>query len=237
MSITSAISFVSLVISMGCALVPLRGIAATKTAEDAPASPATGAEAEFGLAAAQVLADARRCELYGACGACIFKERIGRAWVFRTSVGYGGAPAPDITVLPPGRAGPSSASPAAVLTDFTLPSLRVEADIETIRPLNPTLAERTEYWRHALILVDTVADSSLRVVFGHTMKFGGPGIFCVRASRDGKVVHELFYSAAEAEIPRVQEKNGCVVLRMPSGFVLLEIERTPPAPHLNAIRP
>lgn len=90
------------------AAIPLLGLAADNHA--APASPVAAqvpSDAPFGLTAAQQLADVRRRELHGECGMCVFKERIGDAWVFRTFVGYAGSPAPDITVFPPKKPEPS----------------------------------------------------------------------------------------------------------------------------------
>ncbi|HKB57307.1 MAG TPA: hypothetical protein VKC51_06935 [Lacunisphaera sp.] len=99
------------------AVIPLLGFSAEKnpSADSVPAAQAAE-ESAFGLVAAQKLADARRCELHGVCGMCLFKERIGDAWVFRTKVGYAGLPAPDITVFPPAKAHPpkeKKADPAA----------------------------------------------------------------------------------------------------------------------------
>lgn len=88
-------------------VIPCLGLAAEKDSPpNSPVTAATPGEAPFGLTAAQELADARRRELHGECGMCIFKERIGEAWVFRTLVGYAGSPAPDITVFPPAKPQP-----------------------------------------------------------------------------------------------------------------------------------
>jgi hypothetical protein len=84
-------------------VIPLLGVSAEKPAKpDSVPVAAVPEKSEFGLVAAQKLADARCRELYGE-GMCIFKERIGDAWVFRTKVGYAGSPAPDITVFPPAK--------------------------------------------------------------------------------------------------------------------------------------
>lgn len=88
------------------AVIPLLGLATEKQPPGIPPVPVvqTAPESGFGLDAAQKLADARRRTLYGECGQCVFKERIGAAWVFRTKVGYAGTPAPDITIFPPAKA-------------------------------------------------------------------------------------------------------------------------------------
>jgi hypothetical protein len=57
--------------------------------------------APFGIVEAQALADARRTFVYGACGMSIFKVKKGRVWTFETAVGYGGSPAPDISIIEP----------------------------------------------------------------------------------------------------------------------------------------
>jgi hypothetical protein len=89
------------------AVIPALGLAAENSANSRPPTTAqVPGDAPFGLTAAQQLADARRRELHGECGLCIFKERIGEAWVFRTLVGYAGSPAPDITVFPPAKTRP-----------------------------------------------------------------------------------------------------------------------------------
>ena len=89
------------------AVIPLLGLSEEKrlTPDSAFAAKVTE-ESTFGLVAAQKLADERRRELHGECGMCIFKERIGDAWVFRTRIGYAGSPAPDITVFPPAKVQP-----------------------------------------------------------------------------------------------------------------------------------
>lgn len=90
------------------AVIPALGLAAENSANSGPPTTAqVPGDAPFGLTAAQQLADARRRELHGECGMCVFKERIGDAWVFRTFVGYAGSPAPDITVFPPKKSEPS----------------------------------------------------------------------------------------------------------------------------------
>ncbi len=89
------------------AVMPLLGLAANNhAAPDSPVAAQVPGDEPFGLTAAQQLADARRRELHGECGMCVFKERIGDAWVFRTLVGYAGSPAPDITVFPPKKSQP-----------------------------------------------------------------------------------------------------------------------------------
>lgn len=89
------------------AVIPCLGLAAEKnTPPNSPVTAPAPGEAPFGLTAAQELADARRRELHGECGMCVFNERIGEAWVFRTLVGYAGSPASDITVFPPAKPRP-----------------------------------------------------------------------------------------------------------------------------------
>jgi hypothetical protein len=183
---------------------------------------------EFSLAAAQKLADARRREQHGDCGTCVFKERIGDAWVFRTWVGYGGAPAPDIVVVPPADAGSLSREMEPSLNALALPVRRAGTDAERVRPLSPSLAERTSYWRHAIILTDTVVGSSLRIVVGRTLMFGGPSILCARTSREGKIMDELFYTVTGSEIPTLREKDNGAVLQMPSGHVLFDLSSAAP---------
>ncbi|HUG11850.1 MAG TPA: hypothetical protein VMM36_12595 [Opitutaceae bacterium] len=55
----------------------------------------------FTIVDAQAMADARRNGLYGACGRCVFKEKRGSVWIFKTTVGYGGRHVPDISVAEP----------------------------------------------------------------------------------------------------------------------------------------
>ena len=89
------------------AVMPLLVLAANNNAApDSPVAAQVPGEGPVGVTAAQQLADMRRRELHGDCGMCIFKERIGDAWVFRTLVGYAGSSAPDITVFPPKKSQP-----------------------------------------------------------------------------------------------------------------------------------
>lgn len=87
------------------AFIPFLALPSEKIRTDSVPTAEVSEKSEFGIVAAQKLADARRLELYGE-GMCIFKERIGDAWVFRTKVGYAGSPAPDITVFPPAKIQP-----------------------------------------------------------------------------------------------------------------------------------
>jgi hypothetical protein len=131
-------------------------------------------------------------------------------------------------VKPPGSAFLAS---FLVLTAFALTVLGASA--ESIRPVYPTLAESAEYWSHARIVIDTPVGTRVHLVFGHAALYGGPGIFCIRTSREQKVIQELFYTAGESGAPVLEEREKGIVLKMPSGFVLIEIPKEPiqpPAP-------
>jgi len=116
------------------------------------------------------------------------------------------------------------------LSGLSLTALGARTEPKSIRPVYPTLAESIEYWRHARIIIDTSVGTREHLVFGHTILYGGPGIFCIRTSRGQKVIQELFYEAGESGTPTLEEKEGNVVLRMPSGFVLVEIAKEPIQP-------
>lgn len=108
-----------------------------------------------------------------------------------------------------------------------LTALGENTELKSIRPVYPTLAESADYWRHARIIIDTSVGTRLYLVFGHTTLYGGPGIFCIRVSRGQMIIQELFYEAGESGTPLLEARKGSTVLRMPSGFVLAEIEKEP----------
>jgi hypothetical protein len=55
----------------------------------------------FGLEQAQAIADSQRVALYGLCGMCVFKQKIGVLWIFETRIGYAGSKVADIRVMEP----------------------------------------------------------------------------------------------------------------------------------------
>jgi hypothetical protein len=55
----------------------------------------------FSMVNAQALADAQRVAMYGACGMCVFKDRVGPFWILEAKAGFGGIPKPDIIVVDP----------------------------------------------------------------------------------------------------------------------------------------
>jgi hypothetical protein len=78
--------------------------AVASTNNDAPVLQfGTAAQPPFGRAEAQALANARCRAMFGE-GQAVFKEKYGQVWTFRTELGYGGTPGPDITIVEPASA-------------------------------------------------------------------------------------------------------------------------------------
>ena len=115
-----------------------------------------------------------------------------------------------------------------LLVGLAFTPLRASAAPNSIRPLYPSLAESTEYWRQALTVIDAdTASGGLHIVCGRVPIYGRYDILCIRAQRAQKTIQELFYAVEESGTPRLADEKTKTLVVMPSGFVLLEVAKEP----------
>ena len=104
-----------------------------------------------------------------------------------------------------------------------------------IRPIFPELAKSSEYWRVARTVIDTqIFEPQVRLVCGSVFSWGKYCILCVREENGGKVIQEGYFSSEDWDDPVLKEGREKIQIVLPSGFVLIEVERKPTQPPTNS---
>jgi len=97
-----------------------------------------------------------------------------------------------------------------------------------VRIIFPTLAEITEYWHAARVVLDvTIPETNSRVVCGSVGTFGPFCFLCLRVEREGTLIMDTYFRSRDYSDPKLMEYPGSYQIAMPSGFVLLELSKKP----------